>query len=227
MTVIPPLAIMLFSMAASPVYAWQLGWSTTDSQGARGINVTQYNDQIFLKGSIGILQAFYDDKSYWINIGVGNDVAGSGCSNPPVLWEEVINSNNVRVAHNSLGCLSYNSTSQLSIIYDSRAGYNAWGWFNAQGELTTYDTGGIKVGTSNPSQFNMIESNTTTSSRSPTYQKTIFTNGLQYTTSTYGGTFPSFSNPSTPATYRNSAPSYFDTSRNSPAPWSFDFSWHN
>jgi len=161
-----PLAIAMFSsILASPVYAWQLGWSTTDSSAQKGINATYYNDQVFLQGNIGILEGFTDNNNYWINIGVGIQTQGSGCANPPVLWEEVVNPSGIVVAHYSLGCLTYGSTEQLSIIYDSRTGYNRWGWFFSQGELSTYNTGGSKIG--NYGHVNMIESSTTTC-RSPT-----------------------------------------------------------
>lgn len=210
---------------------WQLGWTIGfgTSTNGKGINANVKSDGVFLKGDISILEAFFDNAGYWINMGDGNntgpDMAGH-TGTAPCVWEEVINPNNVQVAYYILASDGgYGGVGQFSIIYDTTQNPNRWGWFLGQGELSTYNTGGSYI---HPQSYNIIENiSKNYAPRSSSYTSTLFTNGLQYCTSAYNGVFPTMTNPSSLSSYNNYAPSWFTTTKQTAASgaWILNFTW--
>ena len=209
---------------------WQLGWKTSASYNGKGINAKLTSNQVFLKeGDIMIIEGFTDDQGYWCNIGFWNssqaDMSGYK-GTPPCDYEEVCQPGGTQVARYVLADGGgYGGTAQLSIIYDLTRTPNRWGWFFAQGLLSTYNTGGNKINANG--SICMIEKLSGPQGRSPEYPATLFTDGLQYCNSAYNGQFPGMTNPlsQTITEHDNGQPNWFTTTKSYSSSWSLTFKW--
>jgi len=182
----------------------QLGYTTTSSEGATGVNDKEVADNAILTNNIGIGQAFTDNNGNWFHNGIGENTDGTTCTNPPEIWGEYKQSGSSTYGEVALICTHYGDTSQISTVYDSHISEFAWFVNGTERASVSFSGEGSTVGTTAP--IDMIE----TSSSSPSCLSadyTTFTHALEYSTSdANNGSPPTYTDPSNWATYNSGWP---------------------
>jgi hypothetical protein len=169
----------------------QLGYSTTYTYGATGVNDHETAVSGILNDDIGIGNGFTDEQDNWWHIGIGdNTEPDSGCDDPPVIWGEYIPSGS-SAGWIPLVCATYGNTYQLSIVYDTYIWEFAFFVNGTERASVWFEDQGAYVGEYGNTEF--LEKSSSPSCPSSTY--TPITTAFQYSTSpAYNGNIPSFHN---------------------------------
>jgi hypothetical protein len=139
---------------------------------------------------------FNDQNSNWEHIGIGNDITGSTCSNPPVIWMEWIMKSGAS-GRFALACTSYGTESRLTIAYDTYISQFAWFINGAEKASVSFSGEGSYIGSNG--HLDMIEYTGTSAPPCPGMYDggTTYRNALQYGGTAYNGVLPStYNNPS-------------------------------